>query len=197
MGDMNAKVWAISEKALFEKGKWTGLKKDNLNYYLRLFKEKGEFLTRGPLESDPSYKQIIGQIVLQVGNEFLLHQITEKTPEKRLKNLWPIFVGGHIEEIDLRVGQDIAIAAADREFEEEILYKGSIIEKKLLGIVYVEDGNSVNHCHIGLVFRYVGDRKDVHSREDVISKVQFMTRDELKQNEDKLSYWSKLVLPEL
>lgn len=192
---MKQKVWAIPAPKLFANGEWRGLRQENLAWYLDLFRTQGEFRERGLLEEDPAYKQIIGQILFQVGDRFLLHQFTENATDARMHHLWPILVGGHIEEVDLAKTGDILANAMDREFAEETGYRGTIKKKTPLGVLYVENENPVNAVHVGLVFHYIGDTEDIAPTEDVNSDMHFATVDEILRHRDHLDYWSREVLP--
>ncbi len=191
---MAQKIWCISSDKLFEKGKWQGLQTKNLDYYLDLLNKESIFLPRGPLEEDDSFKQIIGQVTLQVGNEFLLHQITSEGSESRLHDLWPLFLGGHIDETD-KGHENVVEYAADREFNEEVKYEGNILEKKFLGLVYVEDGNFVNHVHVGMCFLFKGDSKKVTLNENKLANLKFVDVDYLNANIKNLTYWSREIIP--
>ncbi|MBN1915693.1 NUDIX domain-containing protein [Candidatus Dojkabacteria bacterium] len=192
---MKQKIWCINSEKLFSKGKWNGLKRDDLDYYYKLLNTEGEFRERGLLENDPAFKQVIGQVLLQVGNKFLIHRVNSYGGEKRAHGLWPILVGGHIEEQDLNDRKDIVTSAIDREFEEEVNYGGKIIRKDFLGIVYIEDENPVNHVHVGLVYRFVGDVEDVKPVEKEISDMRFVERGYIEENIEKLTYWSREIVP--
>jgi predicted NUDIX family phosphoesterase len=192
---MQQQIWCISADKLFAKGKWQGLMTENLDYYVDLLSNEGEFRTRGPLETDPSYKQIIGQVVLTAGGRILLHQITEKGSEARLHNMWPILIGGHIETIDQVPGESLLKTAINREFAEEVKYAGDIVDREMLGLVYIENENPVNSVHVGVVYRFAGSSEEFHPDEAEIANMQFVTYEYLLANQDNLTYWSREVLP--
>jgi predicted NUDIX family phosphoesterase len=191
---MDVKIWAIPEKYLFEQGEFSGFVRNRNKYFLDLFRKYGQFLQRGPLEENPKYKQIIGQVVLQVGDRFLLHRVNASSTEERLHNLWPILLGGHIEEVDVRPDQDIVLTAIEREFQEEVEYHGNILRKTPLGVIYLGD-NAVNRVHVGLIYHFLGDSLEISSREDVIGDLQFVTKGELQEMSESLTYWSRLLVP--
>ena len=197
MDKMKQKIWCIASDKLFAKGKWNGINTNEPKYYFKLLNEEGEFRERGPLEEDPSYKQIIGQIVLQVGNKFLIHQIKPAGSEARLHDLWPIVVGGHIEEIDRNEDGDLVTNGVEREFEEEVHYGGKILQKDFLGLIYIENENPVNAVHVGLAYRFLGDSEDVSPTEEEIGEMHFTDIDYLKENINNLTYWSRELVPVL
>ncbi len=192
---MQQQIWCISADKLFTKGKWQGVRAEEPEYYIDLLNNHGEFKTRGPLETDPSYKQIIGQVLLQVGDKFLLHQITTAGSESRLHNMWPLVVGGHMEPIDQVEGQDLLTAAIEREFREEVNYTGNILQREFIGLIYVENDNPVNEMHVGLAYRFVGDTEAVNPSEAEIANMSFVDLDFINDNIDKLTYWSREIVP--
>ncbi len=195
---MLKQIWALKSEVLFEKRMWNGLLTEDLEYYYRIIHKHGEFLERGPLETDPSYKQIIAQIVLRVGDKYLLHRITKSGSEERLHDMWPIPVGGHVELIDtVDDEKDILETAMMREFMEEVNYKGQILDKKFIGLIYVDDGNVVNSVHVGALYLFIGDTEKIDPHEDCITDMRFLTLDELNEMKNQTTYWSQAILPEL
>ena len=115
---------------LFVKGKWSGLKTKNLDYYYQLLLNKSEFKIRSQLENDPNYKQIIPQIILKYKDKYFLHKQINAN-EKRLNGLCPLPLGGHVEKFDLNNDQDVIQTALYRELDEEAQVNANIIKKIL------------------------------------------------------------------
>ncbi|KXK10011.1 MAG: NUDIX domain-containing protein [Candidatus Dojkabacteria bacterium] len=190
---MNRPIWCIKSDTLFRKNKFLGFKTDDPEDYLDLITNYSEFRERDLLETDPSYKQIIPQIIIRHKNKYLLHKIDSKGNESRLHNLWPIFVGGHVDLIDSE-SDNIVEAAINRELAEEVTINGSITTRKFLGLIYIENDNPVNHVHIGLVYIYDIDTFDVVSNEEEIADMRFVTLNYLQKNISRLTYWSRVVV---
>lgn len=144
-------------------GKWQGLKTDNLDYYIDLIKKNCEFKRRGDMENDPSWQQIIPYIVFNFKNQYFLYRYLKQAGEQRLKNDYIIGVGGHINKDDVRQGEDILDAGRDREWNEEVEYKGKL-NKKLVGILN-DDRRPVEAVHLGLVYLFEGESPDIKVKE--------------------------------
>jgi len=109
---MDEKILCIKEETLFKYGKWNGLMTSTPQKYLNLLRENGEFRVRKELENDPSYKQIIAQVILRYKDKYFLHRQVKRN-EERLNSLCPLPIGGHIEEIDSN-SDDILETARER-----------------------------------------------------------------------------------
>ena len=150
----------------------------------------GEYVVRGEVEEDPSYQQIIPQIVLRCGQKVFIHKIPSTGSEGRLHDLWPIFLGGHVDHGDGDIEE-----AAQREFEEEINYGGNIIEKNFLGVVKLHT-NPVDQVHTGLVWEYWGDREEFSDTGDKgIAEGKFIHLSELPNYEPNMTHWSRAFYP--
>jgi len=51
-----------------------------------------------------------------------------------------------------------------REWDEEVDFKGNILEKRLIGIIN-DDSRPVEKVHIGLVYLFVGDSPEISIKE--------------------------------
>ena len=191
------KVLAIPTKKLYEKGKWSGFRTSNLSWYRRLVNNNAGFFNRSKIETDASLKQIIPQVLFLYKNKIFFHQITPHGEESRLHNLYPIFLGGHVNPIDAKPGQDLVDAAAEREFYEEVEYNGKFLSKKFVGVVNKLTGNQVNEVHVGFVFIFRGDSGSIKTREKQAKNIGLLTLEELKPYVNKMTYWSRLVFPHL
>lgn len=193
MSNHSEKILCIESKKLFELGKWNGLQTEDLDKYLEILKSKSEFKVRRDLEENPSYKQIIAQVVLRYKDKYFLHRQVNRT-ESRLNSLCPLPLGGHIEEFDKIKGENIFEIALDRELNEEVELKSKILKKNFLGLVYLEDENPVNSVHVGLVYVFDLDGMDVHIKEDGLEDVGFVSLDYLKTNKETLTFWSRVII---
>ncbi|RLC35020.1 hypothetical protein DRH14_01745 [Candidatus Shapirobacteria bacterium] len=196
MSKLDQPILCIQATKLFKSGQWTGFKQDQLDYYYQLLLRQSQFKIRSDLEKDPSYKQIIPQIILTYQNKYFLHQKVSAN-ETRLNSLYPLFLGGHVEKFDLDQSDDIIQTALYRELAEEVELQAKIINKKFVGLIYLND-NPVNRCHLGLVYIFQLDSDQVHIQETDSSKeVGFVDLKFLQQYQLQLTYWSRLILPYL
>lgn len=189
---MDEKILCIKEETLFKYGKWNGLMTSTPQKYLNFLRENGEFRVRKELENDPSYKQIIAQVILRYKDKYFLHRQVKRN-EERLNSLCPLPIGGHIEEIDSN-SDDILETALERELHEEVDLKSNIISKNYLGLIYLEDDNPVNLVHVGFVYIFDLDGVDVHVKEEGLEDIGFVSLDYLKTNSEKLTYWSRIII---
>jgi len=186
------KILVIKTSDLFPDGIWEGFHEDSQGAILKIIKEKSFFKERSEVEEDESLQQIIPQIILSVGKKILIHRIPSSGNEGRLHDMWPIFLGGHVDETDLDIED-----AVKREFEEEINYKGKILSQKYLGIIKLHD-TDVNKVHAGLVYIFCGDKEDFQlNGDDGVAEPKFVSMKELEKFKDRMSYWSKAFYPHL
>jgi predicted NUDIX family phosphoesterase len=195
MNKLDQKVLCISSQTLFKQGKWNGLKTTNLDYYYKLLLENSEFRVRGDLEEDPNFKQIIPQIILRYQGKYFLHRQVAGT-EKRLNNLCPLLLGGHVEEFDRDdlEGKDLIQTATFRELDEEAEVNANITNSTFYGLIYLEDENPVNHVHVGLVYIFDLDSDKVKIREKELENIGFVDLEYLNENRETLTYWSRIIV---
>jgi len=193
MSGLDQDILCIEEQTLFQFGKWNGLKTEELEKYKELILNEGEYRLRKDLEEDSSYKQIIAQVILKYKDKYYLHKQTGRN-EDRLNGYCPLPLGGHIERIDEETKGDTIEIALDRELHEEVDLKSKILEKKFLGLIYLEDENVVNHMHVGLFYVYELDGMDVHIREEGLEDIGFVSLEYLKTNKETLTYWSRIII---
>lgn len=191
--DLSEKILCIKEDLLFEDGKWNGLKTDQIDKYLKLIQEKGEWIPRKDLENDSSYKQVIGQVILRYKDKYFLYKQVNRN-ETRLNGTHPLAFGGHIEEFDMDPKKAFVDCLLDRELSEEALVESNIVGKKTLGLIYLEDDNPVNWMHLGLVSVFDLDGDNVKVREDGLEGVGFVSLDFLKNNKEILNFWSRIII---
>lgn len=190
---MQQKVLCIKSDLLFQKGKWNGLLQSDLDYYYDLLRQQSEFRVRAELEDDPSFKQIIVQVILKYNGKYFLHKQVHAN-EKRLNSLSIIPLGGHIEQFDALEGQDIIQVALEREMAEEAEIATQILNKKFLGLIYLEDGNPVNYMHVGLLYLFDLESDAVKMHEDGLETIGWVDAEYLRANTTQISYWSKVFV---
>ena len=178
----------VSRDELFGGDVWNGLRAENSNRYLKIIRAKYKFLSRGEVEDDPRYKQIIPYLVFE--NEGLIFVMQRKGShtDRRLASKISIGVGGHINKQDVKSNDPVDWAR--REFEEEIEYGGKL-KTEFLGILN-HDANDVGLVHVGLVFKVIGDSADIKIR-DEHKEGRLMTMAELGKQYKAMETWSQIV----
>jgi len=185
------KILAIKTSDLFPDGVKSGFFKIRKEGILQIINERSVLLERSLLEEDENYQQIIPQIILKVRDHIFIHRITQKSSENRLVDMYPIFLGGHVDEGDLSIED-----AANREFDEEIDYRGRILSKEFQGLIKLHD-EKVNRVHTGLVWIYEGDSMLWKHRDEDLVDGKFVSIKDMDKLKAKMNYWSRLYLPEL
>lgn len=163
MNKDNEEVLVVPADVIFQRSRWQGLMRDNLEYYLDVMRSHYQFKRRGDVEHDPSFQQIIPYIIFSCGDDFFIYRYLPKAGESRLVDTYQIGIGGHINEIDGN-GADILHEGMMREWAEEVDYKGSIVEKRLVGLL-ADDSRPVEAVHLGLVYHFIGDSPHISIRE--------------------------------
>lgn len=183
-------VMVIKRCELFvnEEG-WQGIRSTNLEPYLERIHTLHTFFPRSRMETDPTYKQIIPYMIFTYNNRYFLMQRTQQSGEQRLKDKFTLGIGGHVRLEDLT---DKSLWSwAQREFEEEIEYKGNL-KISTMGILN-DDSNSVGQVHLGLVLLLEGDSSDISIKSEMKSGV-LATLEECHARHEVLESWSQIVL---
>ena len=182
------KILVVKRKHIFPDGEWYGIKKVSMDKYLDIIQNKKEFLWRSSMEDKPSYQQIIPYLVFSHNGKYFLMQRKSTSSEKRLSSKFSLGIGGHIRQEDIK-GKTI-FDWAEREFKEEINYKGSFTIKPL-GILN-DDSNSVGQVHLGFVFLLEGDSNNIQIRSE-LKKGNLVTLATCKKHLDRMESWSQIV----
>jgi len=190
MHKFNESILVVKTKRLFPDGIWTGMKQVDFDHYLTLIQRYGEFMPRGLAEDDVRYKQIIPYLVFRHDNLYFLMQRKGSASEQRLASKYSLGIGGHLREEDLK-GSSI-IGWAQREFDEEIDYQGSVTITPL-GLLNWEE-TPVDQVHIGFVFLLEGNSPHIRIK----SELQSGELVPLSVCQERtLENWSRLVVEHL
>lgn len=189
---LNEKTLVVSSDVIFKKGHWQGIKTENLNYYLGLIKDNYQFKLRVDIENDSSWQQIVSYIIFSFEDKCFIYRYLKKAGEQRLKDDWILGIGGHINPVDIKHGEDILEVGAMREWNEEIDYKGNLIEKRLVGILN-DETRPVEAVHLGLVYHFKGDIPDISVKEKDVLKGKLVELKELPKYMINTSGWAPIV----
>lgn len=151
------------------------------------------FAPRGPLEDDPSRKQIIPYVVVhnRAGQIFTLQRKRAQT-EARLHDKLSFGVGGHIEHIDQGAGHLID-EGMRRELHEELQIEGPY-RVSYRGILN-DDSNAVGQVHLGAIYTCTAEVVAVGEVDKMEGR--WWTLDELRAASGRLETWSALLLDHL
>lgn len=182
-------ILVVKRKHLFaNKAAWSGLKQVNFDTYLEIIEAKKEFLPRGLMETDPTYKQIIPYLIFKHHDTYFLMQRQDNATEKRLQNKYSLGIGGHIRKEDLT--KQSIFDWAEREFHEEVAYDGNLIIKPL-GILN-DDSNAVGQVHIGFVLLLEGEHENISVKSELKSG-ELLTLEAMKPFFTGMESWSQIA----
>ena len=160
---------------------------------------------RSVAEHDYGTKQLVVYVLINHGETFLSYQRTPKTTETRLKALYSIGIGGHVN-VDDQIQptlfgskevawKDFVLNAVRREVSEEVQIEGANAQEPRLICFVNDDSNDVGKVHFGVVFVMKLAKPSVAIRgERGIGKLGFRTLPELLSMRDTLETWSQLLV---
>jgi predicted NUDIX family phosphoesterase len=194
-GAAGEKVLCVRREDLFPEGAaWHGFVSDGLERVQRLVREGSFFMPRTEVEEAPEYQQIIPYVVFRHRDRYLLTRRLKASSERRLRQLYSLGVGGHINPEDVQNGDPVSDGMR-REWEEEVAYAGAF-EARLLGLIK-EESAPVGRVHVGLVFLIDGDSPDISIRETDKLSGELLTLDEMRIYYLEMESWSQIVYDQL
>ncbi|MHB8507615.1 MAG: hypothetical protein ACYDGR_03075 [Candidatus Dormibacteria bacterium] len=190
-------VLVVARADIFPDGAWHGFIDHDLDRYLEVVANQHQFRPRGEVEDDPAWQQIIPYIVFRHGDRFFLTRRLKQSSEKRLRHLYSLGVGGHINREDVGDGEasDPVLQGLRREFEEEVEYAGAW-KHRLLGIIN-DDSNDVSRVHLALVFEVEGEVPEISIRETGKLEGELLQLEEMKMFYLDMESWSQLIYDHL
>ena len=159
--------------------------------------ESYEVKRRGDMEEDPSYKQLIGYVLLkdENTNEVLVYKRLVGGGEARLHGKASVGIGGHMNEVEGKTIFEMLKINAARELNEEV---GVSEEEALNNLHFIglinDDKTEVGQVHIGVVYECKVDKSKVEVKEDDTLVIKWMTADEAKE-EENYETWSEFLKP--
>jgi len=157
--------------------------------------QSGLFLSRGKLEEDPSFKQIITYAIISNEQSYFLFRRTSGQTEKRLSNKFSLGAGGHMNPAGSRkLNEHYLIDELKRElFEEVRLLNGCTIEDiEFIGFIN-DDTIPVGRVHIGLLYNIHVSDKEVYVNETDKMTAEWIEKSELAEFYDGMETWSKIA----
>ncbi len=168
-----------------------GFARGPADYVIRIDRH-ASFRPREQVEDDPSFKQIIPYLIVRHTDRLFLFQRTAAGNEGRLRGLFSIGVGGHINRSDVLGATDLVGAGLRRELDEELVIHGSW-RVRLVGVLN-DDTNAVGRVHFGLVHVVDVDSPDVAVRESDVLTGRMASREDVLAVRERMETWSRLIL---
>ena len=159
--------------------------------------ESYEVKRRGDMEEDPSYKQLIGYVLLKDANtnEVLVYKRLVGGGEARLHGKASVGIGGHMNEVEGKTMNEMEKINAARELNEEV---GVSEEEALNNLHFIglinDDKTEVGQVHVGVVYECKVDKSKVEVKEDDTLVIKWMTANEAKE-EENYETWSEFLKP--
>ena len=160
--------------------------------YVSRIERHGSFRPRKQVEEDPSFKQIIPYLIVRHTDHLFLFQRGAAGNEARLRGLFSIGVGGHINRSDVEGASDLVAAGLRRELDEELIIHGTW-RARLVGVLN-DDTNAVGRVHFGLVHMVDVESPDVVVRESDALTGRMASREDVLAVRDRMETWSRLIL---
>jgi len=208
MSKDDEKVMVLSSRVVFNYNKYfNGFSLYGGNGFRLTGTDSYQFLRRGDVEQDPSYKQIIPYVIYynKESDMILTYTRSNNSGEQRLASKLSIGFGGHINECDTKPDGDyfdnIVLTSLVREMTEEAPVTDNDVSyrTRLVPFGYVnEDMSDVGRVHFGIVFVFVIDNhiaSSIRFLEDEIVAAKWMQRSEFNLIGRLFETWSSLCFP--
>ncbi|WP_411827497.1 NUDIX domain-containing protein [Luteolibacter sp. AS25] len=189
-------ILVVKRELLEEIGMFEGFQKDGADDAMAVMLEEGNhfFMDRAEAEEDPSHKQLIPYCIFKCGDRVLHYTRGKAGGESRLHSKISVGVGGHINPVDVGVGNlgaAVYYTAVQREIDEELDIQCDY-EMRVIGLLN-DESNPVGQVHLGVVHLVELESEEVSSREDALTDLSWATVDELNgELYERLETWSAL-----
>lgn len=192
-------ILVVRRSLLEQLGMFQGLTFDVQRYLPVLLARENNFFTpRPPAETNPEFKQIIPYVLL-VHNGRVLHYVRgKKAGEQRLVAKGSVGIGGHMNDGDegLFTMDDAAYReAVQREVNEELNLETEFTNH--IVALLNDDANPVGQVHLGVVHIFKLATDQVTKREQMITSLAFLSREELLTRRENLESWSQICVDNL
>ncbi len=192
-------VLVVERKILEQVGLFQGLTTDVHRYLEVLFDSSVlRFMPRPQAEKDPSYKQLIPYVIMSCDGKYLTYVRGRRAGETRLVGNRSIGIGGHINPIDNEMPlfdtdyRELYNNAVEREVAEEVSIEANHTDS--IVALLNDDTTEVGSVHLGVVHHWLLDSSAVTKREQMITRMEFMTPTELQDVRDSMETWSQFCL---
>lgn len=187
----------VVDRALLERlGVFQGLTMEVDRYLPELLNPRNyRFVPRFKAEEDESLKQLIPYFLICNDRRIWCYVRGKKSGESRLVAKASIGIGGHINNQDLNLFDDLYSTAALRELEEEVSIGGPYTHRVVA--LLNDDATPVGRVHLGVIHVLQATTQEVSKREGVITEAGFRTLDELRGMRDRMETWSQICLDQV
>jgi predicted NUDIX family phosphoesterase len=151
-------------------------------------------MPRSWAEVDPTYKQLVGYVILRRGEDVFNYRRVRGGGETRLTGLRSLGLGGHLNLGDVtdRVDRPSLERSIRRELQEEAILT-ELPELRYVGILN-DDRTDVSQVHLGVVVVINLDSTNVSLRDPTLDDGRFDRIAELSRRRNEFEDWSKHCL---
>lgn len=193
-------VLVIPTSLFHELGHFQGFSADVSRYLPRLLEgDDVQYLPRGQMEDDPSFKQLIPYAVFRwIDDRGTVHlfeyQRGSGLGERRLHAKLSVGVGGHICSLDAAAGhrQHVYRQGMKRELEEEIVL-GTTYDQRIAGLIN-DDETPVGQVHLGVVHLCDVPQPDIRPRETDMLDAGFRPVHDILPRIERFETWSQIAV---
>lgn len=188
-------ILVVPRKELFEEIVFEGFERNKIAYYLERVKKYSIFMKRFLVENDSNYKQIIPYLLIKFKNKYFMFQRFPIGAEDRLFHKYSVGIGGHINEKDVKNNKDLINSGLEREFGEELIYRGKL-KSKIIGCIN-DDFDDVGKVHFGIVYLIEIESPDIEVREKSKMAGKLVNKEDLLKYKNKMERWSQIIIANL
>ncbi|MGE3241753.1 MAG: phosphoesterase [Pirellulales bacterium] len=194
------KVLVVPTSLFRELGYFQGFSTDVNRYLPRLLEgDEIEYLPRGRMEDDPSYKQLIPYVLFRWidddgRTQIFQYQRGGGMGERRLHAKRSVGVGGHISSLDAAAGHlnHVYREGMQRELAEEVAIDTPYTES-IAGLIN-DDETPVGTVHLGVVHLCDVERPAISPREDDVLDAGFRPIAEVLARLEEFESWSQIAV---
>ena len=194
------KVLVVPTAMFHELGHFQGFSAEVARYLPRLLEGSDiQYLPRGRMEEDPSYKQLIPYVLFRWtdddgGVHLFEYQRGSGQGERRLHAKRSVGVGGHISSLDAAAGKSRHVyrEGMQRELAEEVAID-TPYDETIVGLIN-DDETPVGQVHLGVVHLCDVLQPLVQPREADILDAGFRPVDELRGRIAQFESWSQIAV---
>lgn len=194
------KVLVVPTALFRELGYFQGFSTEVDRYLPRLLEgNQIEYLPRGRMEEDPSFKQLIPYVLFRWIDDAGRTQIFQYQRgggmgERRLHAKRSVGIGGHISSLDAAAGhvKHVYREGMQRELAEEVAIDTPYTET-IAGLIN-DDETPVGTVHLGVVHLCDVERPAIAPREDDVLDAGFRPIDEILARLDEFESWSQIAV---
>lgn len=194
------KVLVVPTALFRELGYFQGFSTEVDRYLPRLLEgNQIEYLPRGRMEEDPSFKQLIPYVLFRWidddgRTQIFQYQRGGGMGERRLHAKRSVGIGGHISSLDAAAGHlnHVYREGMQRELAEEVAIDTPYTET-IAGLIN-DDETPVGTVHLGVVHLCDVERPAIAPREDDVLDAGFRPIDEILARLNEFESWSQIAV---